>query len=120
MQLTKNFKSSEFDSPDLKGSGSKIKILLVKKLQKARDISGIPYLITSGVRTWMHNLEIGGLLSSSHLVGWAVDIAVSSSRERHQILKGLILAGFTRIGISDGFIHVDLDPSKPDGLIWMY
>jgi len=32
----------------------------------------------------------------------------------------LIMVGFTRFGIADTFIHVDLDLDKAQGVIWTY
>jgi hypothetical protein len=55
---------------------------------------------------------VGGVANSSHLTGWAADIRADSSNRRYLVLKGLIEAGFTRIGIGQNFIHCDCDPSK--------
>tara|TARA_R110002167_G_scaffold91458_1_gene246107 strand:- start:176876 stop:177232 length:357 start_codon:yes stop_codon:yes gene_type:complete len=118
MKLTKDFDSSEF-SCNCCGL-SNISSKLVKWLQVARDFAGIPFVITSGTRCPVHNKKSGGLASSAHLAGYAVDIAVDNGRERHIILAALIKAGFTRIGISKHFIHVDIDPSKPSPTIWLY
>jgi len=32
----------------------------------------------------------------------------------------LLYVGFTRIGVADTFIHVDLDTNKQHNLIWTY
>ena len=47
----KYFKLSEFDSPDLKGSGSNMNYTFLEKLDQARGLAGIPFKITSGFRT---------------------------------------------------------------------
>ena len=57
---------------------------------------------------------------SSHLLGYAADIACTNSVLRHKILTSLIKVGFNRIGIADTFIHVDNDPGKPENVIWTY
>ena len=54
------------------------------------------------------------------MYGLAVDISCNSSRDRSIILTALIDSGFTRIGIGKTFIHVDLDKSKSQNVIWMY
>lgn len=93
---------------------------LVLKLEQAREIAGIPFRITSGIRSDEHNARIGGSPSSAHLTGNAVDIHCESSRHRMIMLSALIEAGFDRIGIGRDFIHVDNDGSKPHSVCWLY
>ena len=90
------------------------------KMDKARGISGVPYVPNSAFRCEDHNKEVGGSDTSSHLLGLAMDIATPDSPTRYKILTGLIKAGFTRLGISKDFVHVDDDPLKPPSLVWVY
>lgn len=94
--------------------------VLMSKLNKAREIAGVPFTVTSGFRCETHNKNVGGVENSSHVFGYAVDIKASSSMEREKVLNGLIKAGFDRIGIAKTFIHVDVDPNKPKGVCWLY
>lgn len=116
----KYFDISEFDSPDAPGSGKNMNEFFLGNLDDARGIAGIPFTITSGYRTIEHNDRIGGVDSSSHTAGYAVDIACRDSRSRWLIINALILVGFNRIGVADTFIHVDADPTKPENVIWTY
>jgi uncharacterized protein YcbK (DUF882 family) len=116
----KFFTYSEFDSPDLPGSGHEMQQEFLDKLDLARGLSNVPYVINSGFRTPEHNAEVGGVPGSSHLTGWASDIRTDSSNRRFFVLKGLIEAGFNRIGIGQNFIHVDCDPSKAGNCTWLY
>ena len=93
---------------------------LVNLLDDAREIAGIPFVITSGARCESHNRKVGGSKDSSHLKGVAVDIKATTSRERYEIVNALMQVGFTRIGIAKTFIHCDLDRDKPQQLIWVY
>jgi hypothetical protein len=118
------FKLSEFDSPDSKGSGKNMTKEFLIKLEIARDIANVPFLISSGFRTPQHNISLKkqgykASANSSHLKGCAADIVCKDSGTRQKILNGLILAGFTRIGIADTFIHCDTDKDKTDA-IWLY
>ena len=115
-----NFNISEFDSPDLEGSGEEMKANFLTKLQTARTLAGYPFSINSGYRTEAHNKRVGGSRNSSHLKGLACDISCKNSNERSLILVSLLAAGFTRIGIGTNFIHVDLDLSKSQNVIWTY
>jgi zinc D-Ala-D-Ala carboxypeptidase len=92
----------------------------LSKLDKAREISNIPFKINSAYRSKEHNAKIGGKPNSSHLKGLAVDISVTDSRSRFIVLEALIKVGFNRIGIADTFIHVDDDKEKSDRVVWTY
>lgn len=93
---------------------------LLNRLEKAREIAKVGFVISSAVRCKAHNEAEGGVSTSSHLHGWAVDIKTPTSYRRSAILKGLIEAGFTRIGIAGSFIHVDCDPTKVQNVTWTY
>ena len=116
--MLRNFKISEFDSRDLPGSGSNMQPSTLMLLDNARDYAGIPFTINSGYRTPAHNTAVGSKPTSSHVRGYAVDIAVNLMT-RDRILAGCIKAGFKRIGIAKTFLHVDNDPVKPNAT-WYY
>jgi len=115
----KYFKFSEFDSPDEIGSGNQMNKDFLKLLDIARESAMIPFKINSGFRTVAHNVKCGGVSNSSHLKGYAADISCTSSAQRIKILTSLFEVGFTRIGISKSFIHVDNDFKKTDS-VWLY
>jgi len=91
----------------------------ITRLDLARDISKVPYTLTSSIRCNAYNEKIGGLDNSAHLTGNAGDIEVTSSEMRYRIIEGLIKAGFKRIGVYKDFIHVDDDETKPARLLWV-
>lgn len=92
----------------------------LEKLETARRIANTPFIISSGYRCEKNNRFVGGKPKSSHLKGRAADIVVRGSRERFQILHGLVAAGFHRIGVSKSFIHVDDDETKDRHVLWTY
>lgn len=100
--------------------GNKMDKELMEMLQKLEKSYGIPLMITSGYRTEEENKKCGGVKTSSHLTGNAVDIKVVNSRMRWMILSRAIEIGFNRIGIGKDFIHLDNDKSKIGKLIWNY
>lgn len=121
----KYFDLSEFDSPDLEGSGINMDSLHLRKMDLAREnamkyYKDVKFVVNSGYRTEKHNKKVGGKSNSSHLKGLASDIRVSNSQERYAILNGLLEAGFNRIGIGRTFIHADNDPDKTPFVIWHY
>ena len=118
--MSKYFRLSEFDSPDLKGSGSKMQPDTIVMLDACRDLANIPFVITSGYRTRAHNKRVGGVNGSSHCKGRAVDIRCKNSKERYKIIVSALSVGFTRIGVSGNFIHLDNDKQKVQDVIWTY
>ena len=90
-------------------------------LQKARKLAGLPFTIMSGFRCHDHNTMVGGVPDSAHMSGLAADIRARNSLERHSILTAIYAAGFQRIGIykDRGFIHVDTDTRKAQGVTWI-
>jgi len=116
----RHFKIKEFLCPCCGQGVEEMSKGLLYMLDTARDIAGIPFIITSGFRCHEHNKEVGGSPASSHLEGVAADIKADTSRKRYLIVKALIQAGFNRIGIGKNFVHVDLDLDKTDSLMWTY
>lgn len=115
----RHFDLSEFDSPDQKGSGKHMQNSTLRMLDEAREIADTPFRITSGYRTPQRNKRVGGVADSSHIDGWAVDIACTNSIQRIKIVSALLTVGFQRIGVSRTFIHADNDPRKRAAM-WTY
>lgn len=97
----------------------------LKKLSEAREhplviANGVQFTLLSAVRCLTHNKEVGGAKLSTHLTGNALDIAASDSRTRFIILKALMDAGFTRIGLHKLFIHADDAPYSAKEVVWFY
>ncbi|MEN7547826.1 D-Ala-D-Ala carboxypeptidase family metallohydrolase [Rapidithrix thailandica] len=117
----KYFQYSEFDSPDAPGSGRNMDPGFLSRLDKAREYSGIPFKINSGYRTRRYNAGLkNSVPDSAHVKGLAVDIGFKTLGQAHKILQGAIKAGFRRIGIGAGFIHLDSDRAKPWPAVWGY
>lgn len=118
--MMKYFNYSEFDSPDVQGSGQMMDKNFLNILDMARDKFDKPIHINSGFRTPQHNQDVGGKESSSHLKGLAADVACTKSRDRFELIDILLDLGVNRIGIADTFIHIDVDPDKSPNVIWTY
>ena len=118
--MFKYFTYEEFDSPDVQGSGQMMSEDLILILESVRNELGKPVVITSGYRTEAHNEKVGGKPNSSHLKGLAADIACKDSKYRFELIRELIEHGIDRIGVSDTFVHIDIDDSKSSDVIWTY
>ena len=114
------FNYSEFDSPDVQGSGQMMDKTLLEMLDEVRDKFDKPIHITSGFRTPAHNEVVGGVETSSHLKGLAVDIDCKKSTDRFDLINCLLDVGFSRIGVGNTFIHADIDQTKAQGVMWTY
>lgn len=92
---------------------------LVARLNRARELAGVPFAITSACRCPKHNRAVGGHPNSGHVKGAAVDIRCDSVPTKLLILGALLEAGFRRIGIAANFVHADIMP-EPSPRIWTY
>lgn len=116
-QLSKNFKSTEFDC---NGKGccmvTPIDKNLVKVLQSVRDHFGVSVNLNCGYRCEKHNAEVSGASTNSkHMQGIAADIVVKGVHPMRVARYIETLPGFAgRIGVytwndkGDGFVHVDV------------
>lgn len=113
--LSPHFDSSEFACQCGCGFGNNcddVSPALLEKLEAMRPLTG-PMKVNSGCRCKKHNAEIGGSLSSAHTFGMAADIACPTSQRAFVLLKYAFLAGFRRIGIERGCIHLDVSAALP-------
>lgn len=92
---------------------------LMSKLDTARAVAGVAFRITSGLRTCAANDAVLGVEGSSHISGKAVDLGVDDGTSRFAIVKGLLAAGFVRVGVYDKHIHADVDGTKPQNVCWV-
>jgi hypothetical protein len=93
---------------------------LLEKLDEARHIAGIPFVLNSGLRTPEQNKQAGGSPNSAHLTGEAVDIRCRNSAERHKIVTALYQVGFKRVGVAETFVHADISETLPQEVMWLY
>ena len=91
---------------------------LVDMLDRARDLTTVPMIITSGYRSPTENEAVGGVRDSAHESGLAVDLKNIDGNACFQIVKALLGVGFKRIGVYNYHIHTDIDESKPQSVIW--
>lgn len=100
----------------------------VAKLDLARKFAGIPFTITSGLRTVQENESLvasGAVPDSAHLQGNAVDLRVANNHEVYLIIAAGVSVGITRYGIyldSEGIpthVHLDTATDRVSEVIWI-
>tara|TARA_R110000803_G_scaffold37792_1_gene81584 strand:- start:1106 stop:1492 length:387 start_codon:yes stop_codon:yes gene_type:complete len=124
----KYFSKNEFDCncsscKEKGGTGENMDLDFLLMLDKARELSGVPFKINSGYRCPEHNKKVGGVKTSSHknIPCNASDISTKDSVTRFKVLKALLEVGFVRIGIGETFIHCDTDIDKKSSeVLWTY
>ena len=88
----------------------------ITRLEAARVIAGVPFVVTSSYRTAEENERAGGVENSAHLNRPcnAVDIRGYDSHRTFRIVYGLLVTGFRRIILyrEDLHIHVDSEPES--------
>jgi len=128
--LTKHFSLEEIQCkclnlacPGKKAEAFEIDTLF--RLQAFRDLYGKPMRISSGARCITHNLEVGGVISSFHVVKietgvkcQAYDIGTASAKERYALVQLAQRIGFKGIGIAETFVHVDTRDGEAK--LWSY
>lgn len=117
-EYIKYFKLNEFDSPDILNSGRDMDKDLILMLDLMRMFRGTPIIINSGYRSPSRNIFVGGKDDSSHLYGLAGDIEANSDKDKFELVYLAIRVGFVRIGVYPFWIHLDIDKSKKQGVLW--
>lgn len=107
IQISKNFKLYEFESPDT----HQVQVYpnLLQSTQRLRDRAKRPIHITSGYRTSTYNKAVGGKDHSQHKKGKAVDVTCRSLTV-NSLYKIAKKCGFTFIKLykKRNFLHCDV------------
>lgn len=91
---------------------------LLGMLDALRGKVGEPLILSSAFRCKEHNAEVGGSKGSSHMKGFAVDIECRDGHLRFKIVKEAMNLGFRRIEWRNTWIHLDIDPDKPQDVLF--
>lgn len=120
MITAKHFSEAEFQRCSPACSLQDMSQGTIDRLDLAREIAGIPFVINSAYRTKAYELAKGRTGTGAHTSGHAVDIRCTSDANRLKIVSACLDAGFRRIGIGKTYIHVDDDTNKTPNVMWHY
>lgn len=110
LYLTPNFRVKEFKCND--GSDPVyLNILIPIICQAWRNWKGKPFTPTSAYRTPTYNTKIGGVATSLHVYGNAVDIPADNPQELYEFLDKL-LGDSCELGIYSWGCHVGICNDK--------
>jgi len=94
--------------------------VLLAMLDSLREKVGEPLIVSSSIRCPEYNASLpNSSLNSSHLEGFAVDIECKSGDLRFKLVKYAFEVGFRRIEVGSTWIHLDIDPDKPQNIMWL-
>jgi uncharacterized protein YcbK (DUF882 family) len=109
IQISKNFKMSEFECTHPDHRHTRIDEELLDKLQQLRDRLEVPLIINSAYRCPERNKQVDGAEYSQHLYGKAVDISLHTIPLQIEEIKRIAKQiGFRGIGLYNTFIHLDV------------
>ena len=120
MITSKYFKEDEFNRCSPSCSLQDMKQTTISKLDTARDVAGIPFVLTSAYRSPEHARSKGRSGTGAHTVGRAIDIRCNTSRNRFLVVNALLKAGFKRIGVGKTFVHADDSETHDQEVSWLY
>lgn len=118
MTTSKYFKEKEFQACSPACSLQDMQQTTMSKLDTAREIAGIPFVLNSAYRSSEHDIQRKRSGTGAHTLGRAVDIRCNADRNRYLVVAALIHAGFKRIGIYKTFIHADDSQNHTQEIIW--
>ena len=94
---------------------------VIDQLDAMREECGFPFIINSGYRCPEHNAAVSKTgLNGPHTTGKAVDIRVTSGRQRWMIMYSALIRGLTRFGIAKTFVHIDWTRETDQKVVWTY
>ena len=120
MITSKYFKEVEFERCSPPCSLQDMKQTTMSKLDTAREIAGIPLVLTSAYRSPEHDKSKGRSGTGAHTLGRAIDIRCNTSRNRFLVVNALLKAGIKRIGIAKNFVHADDSEVHDQEVVWLY
>lgn len=102
-----------FDAEEFGDGAEKMEPELLRRLDRMRALAGIPIVITDAWR------DVKPGEPPEHENGYAVDVRCKDSKTRLTLVRAAIDAGFKRIGVYTGHLHVGCDPTLPQLVMWI-
>lgn len=120
MVTSKYFSEAEFNRCSPSCSLQDMRQELMDVVDEVRRRAGIPLIASCAYRSKEWDVARGRSGNSAHTKGLGIDIVANSSATRMKIVSAALSAGVRRIGIGKGFVHLDIDESLPQNVMWHY
>lgn len=84
-----------------------------EKFEAVRDLLGLPITVTSGYRSPAVNKAVGGVGTSAHCEGWAVDFICPAFGSPYQIAEKIMASGlrFDQLIMEHTWVHIAFAPA---------
>lgn len=120
MVTSKYFSEAELNSCTPSCSLQDMRQELMDVVDEVRRRAGIPLIASCAYRSKEWDVARGRSGNSAHTKGLGIDIVANSSATRMKIVSAALEVGVNRIGIGKGFVHLDIDESLPQNVMWHY
>lgn len=100
------FSEKEFSSLTPSCSLEDMSPAFMHKLDLARSIAGIPFVLNCAFRPYEWEISHGRNGLSYHCAGRAVDVRCKSSENRYKVILACLKVGL-KVGIYKDFLHID-------------
>lgn len=120
MKNSRYFSEREFNKCSPSCSREDMDQSFLNIMDKIRELVDRPLTITSAYRSTEYDKSKGRSGNSAHTKGVGVDFKAVDSAVRYAIIEAAISLGVNRIGVGETFVHVDIDKSLPQNVIWTY
>lgn len=120
MERLKYFTNDDFKKASPPCAMSDLSPDFLRKLDRCREIAGIPFIVNSAYRSPAWEKAHGRSGNGAHPRRVAVDIRCTDSRSRWCILLAAFSVGFRRIGVARSFVHLDDCQELPGPVVWTY
>lgn len=88
----------------------------IELVSRARELAGVPFVVSSAYRPKWYELKKGRSGSSFHVFGRALDVICRDSKNRAIIVKACLACGLT-CGVHKDFIHID---NRSSQILFLY
>lgn len=119
-KISKYFSPAEFQACSPSCNINDMDQRFLNILDQIREEVGQPLSITSAYRTKKWDQSKGRSGNGAHTKGLAVDFLCKTGTLRAKIVAAALQCGIHRIGIASDFVHVDIDDTLPQNVIWTY
>lgn len=120
MKTSKYFAPAEFKRCTPSCSIEDMDQRFLNTLDALRAQAGIPLVLNCAYRSREYDIKKGRSGNSAHTRGLAADIRCNASATRWKIVTAVLALGIRRIGIGKSYVHVDIDGTLPQDVVWHY
>lgn len=113
--MTEHFSDKSLSCPCC--GESKMSPDFMEALEAFRVEYGEPIILNSAYRCPDHNLAVGGVAGSYHVLGRAADLSAPTVKQRMKFMELAKRHGLLGVGLGHNFVHLD---NRTKSTFWTY